>query len=296
MGVTPEGTLMPRLATAAFVLALSAAAAPAFAASAEVTRYDRDFPTTGRPTLILRSDDASVHVTTWDRQAVGIRVTTRGWSLGAPALTVSASQSGDRVLCEVREPHRIASFVIGVRVIRVDLRLPRDADLDVSTGDGAIVLAPLAGEIRAHSGDGAIEADGLCGELTLTTGDGHIRASALDGSLVARSGDGSITLDGRFDRLEVGTSDGRVSATAREGSRLASAWDLHSGDGGLTLRVPATLRADLDLRTGDGHVTVDLPVEVSGRMERHTVFGRMNGGGPLLRMRCGDGSIRLERL
>jgi hypothetical protein len=269
---------MPRLAAAVFVLALAATAGPALAAPADVVRYEKTFPTTGRPALVLKADDASVHVTTWDRPAVGIRVITQGWSVGAPAITVNAWQSGARVLCEVREPHRAVSFTIGSRTTRVDVSVPRDADLDVSTGDGGV------------------EAEGPRGDLRLTTGDGHIRAWDVDGSLVASSGDGSITLDGRFDRLEVGTSDGRVNVTAREGSQLASAWDLHSGDGSLTLRIPSTLRADVDLHTGDGSLKVDLPVEVSGRMQRHSVFGRMNGGGPLLRMRTGDGSIRLERL
>lgn len=283
------------LALALSVVACAASAAPARRPYDPVTRYERSFPTTGRPSLILHSGDASIHVTTWERRAVGIRVTTRGWALGTRGVSVEASQSGDRVLCEVREPHPYLFFQLDFRSVRVEVSLPRDADLDVSTGDGAIVLAPLSGEIRAHSGDGSIEADGLRGEITLTTGDGRIRASALDGSLAARSGDGSITVDGRLDRLEVGTSDGRVTVTAREGSRLASAWDLHSGDGSLTLRVPATLRADLDLHTGDGGLTVDLPVEVSGRTERHSLFGRMNGGGALLRMRTGDGAIRLEK-
>jgi len=289
---------MPRLAAAVLVLALAlgAVTAPVSAAPATATAYEKTFPTHGRPALVLRADDAAIHVTTWDQPAVGIRVTTRGWSIGTHAISVDASQRGDHVLCEVREPRHAVSFQIGTRTTRVDVSLPRDADLDVSTGDGAIVLAPLAGEVRAHSGDGSIEADGLRGTITLTTGDGRIRAADLDGALAASSGDGGITLDGRFDRLEVGTSDGRVAVTAREGSRLAGAWDLHSGDGSLTLRVPATLRADLDLRTGDGGLTVDLPVEVAGRLERHSVFGSMNGGGPVLRMRTGDGAIRVTRL
>lgn len=286
---------MPRLA-AVLVLALAVVAALASAAPATVTQWEKTYPTTGRPALVLRADDASVHVTTWDRPAVGIRVSTRGWSLGPGRLSVQASQTGDRVICEVREQYHGVSFNLSFRTTRVEVSLPRDADVDIVTGDGAITIAPLSGEIRAHSGDGAIEAEGLRGQLSLTTGDGHIRATGLDGSLVARSGDGSITLDGRFDRLEVGTSDGRVNVTAREGSRLAAGWDLHSGDGSITLHVPAALRADLDLSTGDGGLTVDLPVETSGRLEHHRLFGRLNGGGPLLRMRCGDGALRLERL
>ena len=298
---------MPRPVTAAvIVLALSAIAWPASAAPTgvtyhPVTQYEKTFPTIGRPTLVLRAKDADVHVTTWDRPAVGIRVITRGWEwfFGSRPLIVQASQTGNHVLCEVREPHPTGNPSLCIpagSITRVDVNLPRNADLDVSTGDGGITIAPLAGDIRAHTGDGAIEAEGLRGRLSLSTGDGRIRATGLDGELVARSGDGSITLDGRFDRLEVSTSDGRVAATALEGSRLASDWDLRSGDGSLTLRVPATLKANLDLHAGDGGLTVDLPVETSGRMEHHTLFGRLNGGGPLLRMRCGDGSIRLERL
>ncbi len=287
---------MPRLAAAVLVLALATAWSPALAGPAAVTRWEKTYPTTGRPALVLRADDASVHVATWDRPAVGIRVTTRGWSIGSRGVSVDASQSGDRVLCEVREPRRIVHFGFGARTTRVDVSLPRDADLDVSTGDGAITIAPLSGEIRAHSGDGAIQADGLCGRLSLSTGDGHIRATGLDGALEAHSGDGGLRLEGRFDQLEVSTSDGRVEATALDGSRLASAWSLRSGDGNMSLRVPSTLRADLDLHAGDGGLWVGLPVETSGRFGRHTLRGRMNGGGPLLEMRCGDGSIRLEGL
>ena len=288
---------MPRLAAVSVLaFALAAVAGPALAAPAAVTEWEKTYPTPGRPQLVLRADDAGVRVGTWARRAVGIRVTTRGWSIGARGVTVDASQSGDRVLCEVREPRRFVHFELGSRTTLVEVSLPQDSDLDVSTADGAITIAPLAGDIRAHSGDGSIDAEGLRGRISLTTGDGRIRADRLDGSLVARSGDGSITLDGRFDALEVATSDGRVTVTAREGSRLNSVWDLHSGDGGLTLRVPATLDADLDLRTGDGSLTVDLPVVTSGHIRRHALVGRLNGGGPLLRMRCGDGSIRLERL
>jgi hypothetical protein len=284
---------MPRLAAAALVLAL-AATPPAVAAGAPVTQWERSFPTSGRPALVLQTDDASVHVTTWDRPAVGIHVATRGWSIGDRGVSVEASQSGNRVSCQVREPRGSVHLEFGTRTIRVDVSLPRDADLDVSTGDGAIAIAPLSGEISAHSGDGSIQADGLRGQIVLTTRDGAIHAWALDGSLVAHSGDGGIALDGRFDRLEVVAGDGRVTATAREGSRLATGWDLQSGDGSLTLRVPATLRADLELRTGDGSLTVGLPVETSGKLRGHQLYGRLNGGGPLLRMTSGDGSLRLE--
>ena len=266
---------MLRCASLTLLLAL------ALVAPATAGQWERTYPITGRPELVLRTDDASVHVTTWDRRAVGLRVTTQGWDIGgARGLSVQAAQTGNRVELEVREPRFRWNLQFGHRHrwTRIEVSVPRDGDLDVTTGDGAI------------------EADGLRGDLHLLTSDGHIEATGLDGALEARSGDGGLRLEGRFDRLEVSTSDGRVVATALEGSRLASAWSLRSGDGSVSLRVPSTLRADLDLHTGDGDLWVGLPVETSGRFVRHTLRGRMNGGGPLLEMRSGDGSIRVEGL
>jgi hypothetical protein len=284
---------MLRCASLTLLLAL------ALAAPATAGQWERTYPITGRPELVLRTDDASVHVTTWDRRAVGLRVTTQGWDIGgARGLSVQAAQTGNRVELEVREPRFRWNLQFGHRHrwTRIEVSVPRDGDLDVTTGDGAVTLAPVAGTVRVRTGDGAIEADGLRGDIHLLTSDGHIEATGLDGALEARSGDGGLRLEGRFDRLEVSTSDGRVVATALEGSRLASAWSLRSGDGSVSLRVPSTLRADLDLHTGDGGLWVGLPVETSGRFVRHTLRGRMNGGGPLLEMRSGDGSIRVEGL
>jgi hypothetical protein len=280
---------MPRFA--AIVFALLLAASPAAAA-----QWDRTFEVKGRPTVVLRADDAGVRVTAWDRPTVGIRVVTRGWSIGSGGIRVSATRSGDRIECEVREPQHWLSFSFNVnRQVSIEVSVPRQADLDLSTGDGSVSLAPLEGSVRVHTGDGGIEAEGLRGDVRLSTADGHIRALGLDGALDARSGDGAVEIDGRFDDLRLRTSDGRVTATVRPGSRLAGGWSIESGDGSLTLRLPADLKADLSVHSGDGGVRSDLPIETTGRLGRNDLSGRLNGGGPTLDVRTGDGPIRIER-
>jgi hypothetical protein len=261
---------------------------------ATAAEWGKSFTVTGRPELVLQTDDADIHVVTWDRPEVRLQVTTVGWGIGAGGVHVQAEQAGRRVTCEVREP--LVQFYLGRRSVLVEASLPRDADLDVRTGDGSVALSPLSGTVRVRSGDGDIEADGLRGDVSLSTSDGRIRARGLEGALEAHSGDGSLDLEGRFDRLTVGTSDGRVTATALEGSRLDSDWSLRTGDGALTLRVPPELAAELDLHTGDGTLRVALPVEWSGEFNGHALRGRINGGGRLLEMRTGDGPIRLESL
>jgi hypothetical protein len=107
--------------------------------------------------------------------------------------------------------------------------------------------------------------------------------------------DGSIDARGRFDRLHLTTDDGQIEVEALAGSRMASRWELHTGDGSITIRLPRDFAADLDAATGDGHIRIDLPF-TSAKFDEACVRGKLNGGGPLLTLHTDDGSIEIEPL
>src|SRR5205809_6681458 len=86
-----------------------------------------------------------------------------------------------------------------------------------------------------------------------------------------------------------------VSKSALTGSTMASSWDLHAGDGSITLELPENFAADVDLHTGDGHISLDMPVTVEGRLGGNNIHGKLNGGGNLLTIHTGDGSIKLQK-
>ena len=77
------------------------------------------------------------------------------------------------------------------------------------------------------------------------------------GRVEADSGDGSIELAGRFEALDVRTGDGAVRLDVLDGSALKTDWSVNTGDGSITLRLPANLDAELDAHTGDGGVHAD---------------------------------------
>jgi hypothetical protein len=52
----------------------------------------------------------------------------------------------------------------------------------------------------------------------------------------------------------------------------------------------------LEVRTGDGHIHLGVPVTVTGAQTDNEVRGKLNGGGPLLSIRTGDGSISVSSL
>ena len=58
-------------------------------------------------------------------------------------------------------------------------------------------------------------------------------------------------------------------------------------------------REELDdgqrVASGDGHIDLDLPVSTQGKIRENDVHGKLNGGGNLLTIHTGDGSIHLRK-
>ena len=281
--------------------------------SASTDEWSKSYQVQGTPKLRVETGDANIHVTVGEGKTVAAHITTEGWKIGGDGITVTDHQSGDQVEIVLRFPRQMFHVAWGRRRVDIELRVPREADLDLHTGDGnvdvqgvrgSIVLhsgdgklnlSEMEGTLRAETGDGNIDLRNVRGDLTLHTGDGRIEVSGIDGSLRAETGDGRIRVNGRFDVLDVKTGDGGIDAEALDGSKLEANWRLSSGDGDLTLRMPATIAADVELHTDDGHIDLAMPVTVMGRTGTHELHGRINGGGKMLSLKTGDGSIRLEQ-
>ena len=273
--------------------------ASAFAVSAAASHADdwsKTYSISGHADLQVHTDDGDVTIVSADQKQIVAHVATEGYKIGPNEVRIDENQSGDHVMVTVNTPHmRMGLFGGSRHAVHVMLTVPRELDMQVATGDGAVSLQPVAGHIQVRTGDGSIHADGVRGDVTLHTGDGSIDGRSLDGTLSANSGDGSIHISGRFDGLTVNTGDGGVDASAAAGSKMSSPWSLHSGDGSINLRVPQDIRAFVDMKTGDGGITVDVPLTVQGVQEHSHVRGDLNGGGTELKITSGDGSIHLMR-
>jgi len=232
----------------------------------------------GVPDFKISTSDAGVEVQSWDRNSIEVRISTENIKINQEdGLRVTDHQSGNEVTVEVRDPRHFG-FRFAITRVREQVRVnvPRKANVRIVTGDGHILVAGVAGNFDLHSGDGHIEADGI------------------SGSLRGQAGDGRIHVNGRFEQLDLTTGDGSIEATVLPGSHIASSWTIHTGDGHLNVRLPVNFAANLDMHTGDGHITLGLPVTVSGRAGSNTIRGTLIGGGGLLTLRSGDGSIHLE--
>lgn len=100
-------------------------------------------------------------------------------------------------------------------------------------------------------------------------------------------------MSGALAGLEASTDDGRIAVGAAPGSIMSGAWDLHSGDGRVTLDLPRDFSAELDLATGDGRIRVDDHFGGDADRDAETLRRTIGAGGFVLRVRTGDGSIRV---
>jgi hypothetical protein len=247
------------------------------AAAAHAAEWSKRFEITGMPELRIEADDAAIVIHGTPGNAIEARLTTTGWSIRPDEVRVDARQNANRVEIEVHVPNR--NWDVGHRSVKLEVSVPPELRAEIRTGDGHVTAQGLKGEFRFNTGDGGIDAE------------------SIDGTLNARTGDGRVSVRGRFDQIDLHTNDGAISAVISAGSKLAAPWRFETGDGSIDIRVPEGLAADLDAQTGDGHISIGLPVTTTGyRSSENNFRGKLNGGGPPLRIHTGDGAIRVERI
>lgn len=275
----------------AAVLAVGAAMSP-WVRAEEVAKT---FTVSGHAKVRVQTDDGSVRVSTGDIKQVEVRIVYSGYKLDRD-LRISTSQSGDSVEVVAKTGSGM-SWNWGSRhtELRVEVHMPKNADLEVTTGDGSVQADSISGNLDIHTGDGSITVQGAKGEIRLRSGDGSIEGRGLDGRVDASAGDGHINIEGRFDGLTIKTGDGSVTARASGGSKVQSTWNIHTGDGSVDLELPGTIQANIDASTHDGHISLDIPVTVEGTFSSSRINGKMNGGGSSIIVRTGDGSIHLNK-
>lgn len=244
---------------------------------AHADEWSKTYNLSGRPDLRIETSDANIRVTTWDQSSIEAKVITNRYKIGEGGIHIDERQNGNTVEIEVKYPHHNFNIEWGPHKVDVIIQMPREGQVNLRTGDGKIEVSSLKGEMDLHTGDGSVNLDAVDGKLHASTGDGHIQAS------------------GRFDELDLKTGDGHVDVRATGGSALTNSWQLETGDGSVSLELPHDLAADIDLHTSDGHIDLDMPVAAEGKLRENEIRGKLNGGGSLLTIRTGDGSIHLKK-
>lgn len=267
----------------------------------QIVREEKRFSVQGVPDLRLATFDGAIEVQPTDRAEVLIEVEKRGATKEAvDALQVTSTQDGNRIELEVKRPQNETFSAFGFNrsaSARLIVSVPRRADIVARTGDGSIRIEGLTGRLELRTGDGSIRATNVSGDLLVKTGDGSVTVDRAEGTLDLDTGDGGVNVTGKLTAVKLHTGDGSIVYRAEPGTIMTNGWEISTGDGSVSVYLPPDFSAELDAHTGDGRIANDLTVasdDSAGHENKRTVRGRLGSGGQLLRIRTGDGSIRLR--
>ena len=229
---------------AVFLAAASAACSTAVSGEVVEVQEEKRFAAGADADVEVRTFDGAIEVRSWDRDEVRVEITRRSGSRpDAEALEVRATQEGSRILVEAVNPAEQSPTIrLGPasRSVSLIVTTPaRLARLQARTGDGAISARDVSAAVGLHTGDGPIRAERVTGSLAANTGDGDVSLLDVQGPVEVHSGDGVIEVAGLLDGLLVDTGDGDIRIDARQGSVMKGDWVVNTGDGPISLRLPA---------------------------------------------------------
>jgi len=276
---------MKHLFLAAAALAL--AAVPALASEAT---FERTLSVNGRVELTVATGSGNIHLTHGSGNQVHIFGKVKsGWGGSEDRVREIAAhppieQTGNIVRIGARHEnlHNIS--------IDYEIQAPENSFLDAGSGSGDIVVDGVGENAKLSTGSGNIRATGLRGGFTVGTGSGDIYAEQTGaGDVKAETGSGKVELRNLHGGLRAGTGSGDIKVAGTP----TAPWRLETGSGTIEFwagNSPLTL----DASTGSGSIRTDREMLTQGSSDKHHVTGKLNGGGPTVRIETGSGDIRVH--
>lgn len=234
--------------------------------SRATSQETKSFSVSGSPRVNINTFDGPISVRGWDHAEVRYTATKHADDDDSlKQISIQAEQQGATVSITATNDNQDNGSV------QLEIYVPRQASLHVSSGDGPLNLDGVSGDITLRSNDGPITVSNSGGQLHVTTGDGPIQINKFDGQVDARTGDGPIALDGNFNALSARTSDGEISLTVPAGSSFTIETNSEEGI------------------TQEGFAVTE-DVTTSPRLKRW----KIGNGGRVFVLRTGEGKILLR--
>ncbi len=173
----------------------------------------------------------------------------------------------------------------------------------IETGGGSVEVRECNGKVKVSTGGGSVDLSDVGGPAEIETGGGSIRLNSAKGHVHAETGGGGIELYGvPSARAETGAGGITVKLVNTGSERNNS--DLETGAGDITVYIAADVaidvRASVDM--GNGHrITSDFSdIHVTSEGDKWgpkslTAEGKLNGGGPTLKVHTTTGDICFRR-
>jgi hypothetical protein len=165
--------------------------------------------------------------------------------------------------------------------------------LHVRSETGDIFLRQVGGEVDATTDYGDLIVSGCVGSLKASVLRGTIRVGTMAGPCDLVNSSGDVEVMGAKGGGRVSAEAGNAIVTmARD---FVGEMDVRTSGGAIFMNVDPAAKCDIEAKTSlFSHVDNRLPLQVlPGRASRRKLVGRLNGGGPEVRLHASGGDVRL---
>ena len=227
-------------------------------------------------------------------------------------LDLTIEQQGNDVTAIAKYQRKLGSW-FGSMPVQVDfiVTVPSRYNTDLKTSGGNITVGDLAGQMLAKTSGGNVKLGNIDGTVDAGTSGGDVSLGSCTGDTKLRTSGGNVRAEKIVGKADLGTSGGDITVKLVENVLSA-----HTSGGNVEAGIGGALKDDCSLGTsgGDVRVTVDksaafqLDAATSGGSVRadgltitldgggagkSRLSGKVNGGGPVLKLRTSGGSIRV---
>ncbi|PZP45300.1 MAG: hypothetical protein DI598_13465 [Pseudopedobacter saltans] len=180
--------------------------------------------------------------------------------------------------------------------------------IEGETSGGNISLSNITGDvIHLETSGGNIDGNNINGKVDLETSGGNVSVRQGKGSYVLKTSGGNANAENITGILKMSTSGGNVEASNINGgidgstsggaihvqfASVSSDIILDNSGGGIEISIPTNTKANISIASED--VRSNGLANFSGKSDKHTIEGSLNGGGPTIKAKNNGGSIILN--
>lgn len=166
---------------------------------------------------------------------------------------------------------------LSTRRATVNLRVPRECPVEVTTASAPVVAAGLNSRTRIRSASGEVTLDHVSGEAEVNTASGDASVRNPGGTLGFNSATGQLAVaGGRLAELRAKTASGHVLVDTDLAPSARVRVNTVSGE--VALRVPSESSATVELRAVTGKVDSDFGLDRRTAPARNSLSGKIGVG------------------
>ena len=279
-----------------YLLVAAALGLAASTALASEYPFERTLTVSGQVQLSVETGSGNIQLTRGADNQVHIlgkvKVSLGGWGSRGGSEEKAKEIAANPPIEQTGNIVRIGGHHENLHNISIDyeIQTPENTLLEAGTGSGNITVEGVGEKAKLSTGSGDIHATGLHDGFSTETGSGNIYAEeTCEGDVKAQTGSGNIELRNLHGGLRAGTGSGNINV----GGAPTTDWKLETGSGNVDIW-PGTIGITLNAETGSGSIHSDREMLMQGELNRHHMVGKLNGGGPTVRVETGSGDIRIH--